>query len=169
MRLIAWSLMIVSALALGCDKPQETIPTITPSSSGTSESGDHGHEHAEGEEHAHEEGEEHAHEEGEEHSEETPAAEDGAANGQAEVIRFVADKKLEVPTMMCPYSCWPRVKETLAAQPGVEAVQLAEQPAGTEEGEIKERVVELKLSGDFDAEAAVAALSKIDFEANVVN
>ncbi len=151
MRRFAWVLMIVAAVSIGCDKPAETIPAVAPTgSSSTTVDGDHaGHDHAEGEGHDHAEGE------------------PSASNGQAETIRFVADKRINVPSMMCPYSCWPKVKETLAEQPGVEAVQLAEQPSGTAEGEIKERVVELKLNGNFDADAAIAALAKVSFDAEL--
>lgn len=132
-----------------------------------------GHEHAEGEEHEHAEGEEHEHAEGEhaegEHAEEAaseePKSDDTAATSSG-TIRFVADKQLKVANMMCPFSCYPKVKETLAAMPGVEAVQLVEQK---EEGVIDNPVVELKLSGDFDVEAAIAALSKVSFNAEVVN
>ncbi len=149
MRWFTWSLMLVCAATIGCNQPTETIPAVSPAgSSGTTADGDH--DHAEGEGHDHD-----------------ADAEPSASNGQAEVIRFVADERLSVPDMMCPYSCWPKVQETLAAQPGVEAVQLAEQPTGTVEGEIKERVVELKLSGDFDADAAIAALAKVSFKAEL--
>ncbi len=57
------------------------------------------------------------------------------------------------------------MKETLAAQPGVEAVQLAQQ---AKESEIDNPVVELKTSGDFNAEAAIAALEKANFADAVV-
>ena len=156
MRWFAWALMLVGAATVGCNQPVETIPAVTPagSSSGTTVDGEHAdHDHAEGEDH--------------DHDAAAPAGEPSAAKGQAEVIRFVADKSFSVPDMMCPYSCWPKVQETLAAQPGVEGVQLAEQPAGTPEGEIKERVVELKLNGNFDADAAIAALSKVSFKAEL--
>ncbi len=66
---------------------------------------------------------------------------------------------------MCPFSCWPKVKETLAAQPGVEGVQLAKQ---VKESEIDNPVVELKTSADFNAEAAIAALEKANFADAVV-
>ncbi|MEO8269421.1 MAG: hypothetical protein ABI557_06870 [Aureliella sp.] len=159
MRRFAWTLMLVCAASIGCNKPAETIPVVSPagSSSGTTADGDHaGHSHAEGEGHDHAEGEGHGHD-----------GEPSAANGKAELIRFVSDERINVPDMMCPYSCWPTVQETLAAQPGVEAVQLAEQPVGTPEGEIRERVVELKLKGDFDAKAAIAALAKVNFKAEL--
>ena len=96
-------------------------------------------------------------------------ADDDSAAVETPAIRFVADTKFEVPNMECPYSCYPKVKETLAALPGVESVQLAEQPEGTAEGVIETKVVELKLNGDFDADAAVAALKQESFDASVLN
>ena len=144
MRWFACALMLVCAAAIGCNQPVETIPVVTPAGSGTTVDGEHVEVdviEVEGE----------------------PAA----SNSQAEVIRFVADQRINVPDMSCPYSCWPKVKETLAAQPGVEGVQLAEQPADAQEGEITERVVELKLNDKFDADAAIAALSKVHFKAQL--
>ena len=151
MRWFAWTLMLVCAATIGCNKPAETIPVVSPvGSSGSGTTADADHDHAEGEGHDHD-----------------AKGEPSAANEKAESVRFVADKRISVPDMLCPYSCWPTVQETLAAQPGVESVQLAEQPAGTPEGEIKERVVELKLKGDFDADAAIAALAKVNFNAEL--
>ncbi len=144
MRWFACALMLVCAATIGCNQPTETIPVVTPSGSGTTVDGE-----ATEVEVIEVEGE--------------PAA----SNSQAEVIRFVADQRISVPDMSCSYSCWPKIKETLAAQPGVEGVQLAEQPADTQEGEINERVVELKLNDDFDADAAIAALSKVSFKAEL--
>ncbi len=172
MRRFAWTLAALCSLTLGCNQPVETIPAVTPepqSTSGTTmEEGGHDHD---GHDHDGEHGG-HAHAEGDDHDadkkgEAAEATDPSAANAPSETIRFVADKRLSVPEMMCPYSCWPKVKETLAGQPGVEAVQLAEQPAGTPEGEIKERVVELKLNGDFDTSAAIAALDKVSFKAEL--
>ena len=175
MRKFAWTLTALCALVVGCEAPVETIPAVTPeppASSGTTmDAGHEGHDHAEGEhgDHEHAEGDAkdaEAKAEAKEGAEEA-AAEPSASTAKPELIRFVADKRINVPEMMCPYSCWPKVKETLAAQAGVEGVQLAEQPAGTPEGEIKERVVELKLKGDFDADAAIAALAKVSFKAEL--
>ena len=166
MRWFAWCLMLSAAAFLGCAEPaNETTPTVTP----VTEGGDH--DHAEGHDHDHEGHDHEGHAEGEAHQDDGTHAgeEDSAATEPAEQIRFVADKSIQVPGMMCPFSCWPKVQETLAAQPGVEGVQLAEQPAGTPEGTIEKRVVELKLKGDFDSEAALAALSKISFEGEVLN
>lgn len=184
MRLFAWCMMGFAALLIGCNEPVETIPSVEPvsNSGGTTDGEDHGHDHGE-EGHAHaedghdhdEDGHDHGegHEAGEAHEShgDEGAAEstDSTSTGTPEKIRFVADKSIKVPGMMCPYSCWPNVQKTLATVPGIEGVQLAEQPEGTAEGEIKERVVELKLGDDFDADAAVAALSSINFEAEVIN
>ncbi len=101
----------------------------------------------------------------------TPAAEppksESSSNQPAPVVRFVANMSVKVPTMSCPFSCWPKVKETLAAQPGVEAVQLAVQ---AKEDAIDNPVVELKTTNQFDAKAAVEALAKVSFSgAEVVN
>jgi hypothetical protein len=71
--------------------------------------------------------------------------------------------------MMCPAGCYPAVEETLAQVAGVEAVQLAQQPAGTPEGEIRTKVVELKVGEGFDLETALAALKEANFEARQVN
>ncbi|MGN6134857.1 MAG: hypothetical protein ACTHOU_10170 [Aureliella sp.] len=81
--------------------------------------------------------------------------------------KFVAMTDLKVPTMSCPHGCWPTVKETLAAQPGVESVELAKQ---SNADAIDNPVVHVKLNGKFDSKAAVAALAKAGFEnAEVVN
>lgn len=97
-----------------------------------------------------------------------PAAEpkpDSSSTTSTDAVRFVATNSVKVPTMMCPYACWPKVKETLAAQPGVEGVQLAAQ---AKETEIDNPVVELKTTGEFNVEAAIAALEKINFANAVV-
>ena len=90
---------------------------------------------------------------------------DSASAKGGEAVRFVATKSVKVPTMMCPYACWPKVKETLAAMPGVEGVQLAAQ---AKETEIDNPVVELKTTAEFDVEAAIAALAKVNFADAVV-
>ena len=190
MRKFAWTLAALCSLTLGCNAPVETIPAVTPepeaSSGTTAGEGHEGHDHAHGDhdhapgdtkdagaeakaEEAKTEGVEvtDAKAEGAPEAKTEAAAEPSASTAKPELIRFVADKRINVPEMMCPYSCWPKVKETLAAQAGVEAVQLAEQPAGTAEGEIKERVVELKLNGDFNADDAIAALAKVSFKAEL--
>lgn len=190
MRKFAWTLSALCALTIGCNQPVETIPAVTPEpvTSGTTldeAAGDvaHDHDHDHDGDHDHAD-HDHAEGAGNDKDKDVDAAVDvveevevtdgeatepSASNAKPEMIRFVADKRINVPGMMCPYSCWPKVKETLAAQPGVEAVQLAEQPAGTAEGEIKERVVELKLNDDFNAEAAIAALEKASYKAELAN
>ena len=51
---------------------------------------------------------------------------------------FTRTVSLEVPTMECPVNSWPRVRDTLEAEPGVEFVLLAAQK---QENEINNRVV----------------------------
>ncbi len=67
---------------------------------------------------------------------------------------------LRVPTMSCPFSCWPNVKETLENQGGVASVELAKQEA---DDVINNPVVYVHLTGVFDQKAAVAALDKAGF------
>ena len=89
-----------------------------------------------------------------------------SSTGTAAAGKFVT-ASLKVPTMTCPHGCWPAVKEALAAQPGVESVELAKQ---SKADEIDNPVVHVKLKGKFDSKAAVAALAKAGFEnAEVVN
>lgn len=92
-----------------------------------------------------------------------------ASTGNGAAVRFVADKKLEIPGMECPYGCYPTVEKALASVPGVKAVQLAKQPEGTPEGEIALKVVELQLADGFDVSAAIAALKKVSFDASEAN
>ena len=164
MRSFAFSLMVVFATMVGCEQPRETIdkperssakipsPTVEGSSAVTLES------------------------EAPPVAAPVPAAEaapaavpeepkPSASTKSTDAVRFVATQSVKVPTMMCPYSCWPKVKETLASQPGVEGVQLAAQ---VKETEIDNPVVELKTTGDFNVEAAIAALEKANFADAVV-
>lgn len=72
--------------------------------------------------------------------------------------------EFEVPNMHCPYGCFPTVKKTLAAQPGVKDVLLAD-PDDAKDGSIEDRRVFVVLSdeGDFSAEAAAAELGSAGF------
>lgn len=72
---------------------------------------------------------------------------------------------MEVPEMHCPFACYPKVKETLAEQPGVESVELVEQK---DENAIDDPRVVVKLNGDFDATNAIDALAKVGFNQSVV-
>lgn len=165
MRWFAFSLMVVCAAIVGCDQPKETIEkkpdasasSKTPIASPTVESSSSA---VTGEAEAPAAVETTA-------PPADPAAPkpDAASSKNTSAVRFVATKSVKVPTMMCPYSCWPKVKETLASQPGVEGVQLAAQ---AKETEIDNPVVELKTTGDFNAEAAIAALQKANFADAVV-
>ncbi|HBE67989.1 MAG TPA: hypothetical protein DDW52_07550 [Planctomycetaceae bacterium] len=157
MRFLTLSAVLLTGFFVGCEQPEETIPTVVPYSGepkaaagdGTTSSGGTGS--------------------GATGSGMTSSGVTLKVESPADKVRFVADTSLHVEGMMCPYSCWPRVKETLQGQPGVSDVQLAEQPSSAAEGTITKPVVELKLDGSFDSEAAIAALAKEDFAAKLVN
>lgn len=68
---------------------------------------------------------------------------------------------LRVPKMHCPFGCYPQIKKTLENEPGVLAVELAEQQ---QEGAIDNPVVHIQTSGEFDAQAAIDALAKAGFD-----
>ena len=67
---------------------------------------------------------------------------------------------VEVPTMSCPFACWPKVKKTLERQPGVGDVILAPQK---EADAIDKPVVIVEATDAFQAEAAFAALTEAGF------
>lgn len=71
------------------------------------------------------------------------------------------DVALSVPTMNCPFDCWPKVKETLEGQPGVGVVTLAPQE---DANAIDNPLVYLTLSGEFSADTSLAALEAAGFE-----
>lgn len=67
---------------------------------------------------------------------------------------------VEVPTMSCPFACWPKVKKTLEKQAGVGDVTLAPQK---EADSIDKPVVIVEATDAFQAEAAFAALTEAGF------
>ncbi len=67
---------------------------------------------------------------------------------------------LEVPTMSCPFACWPKVKKTLEKQPGVGEVTLSPQK---DKDAIDQPVVYVEATDAFQAEAAFAALTEAGF------
>ena len=95
------------------------------------------------------------------------AAEPDAAISQVEevVAAPTFDVALTVPTMNCPFACWPKVKETLEHQPGVSAVTLATQG---KENVIDNPTVYLSLSGEFSADESIAALTEAGFDGATV-
>jgi copper chaperone CopZ len=84
-------------------------------------------------------------------SQATPAA------SSEEKVQLVA---FRVPDMSCPHACWPKVKKSLESQGGVASVELAKQ---SDEDSIDNPVVYLHLNGNFDQNAAIAALDKAGF------
>ncbi|MFM7071374.1 MAG: heavy metal-associated domain-containing protein [Planctomycetota bacterium] len=67
---------------------------------------------------------------------------------------------VEVPTMSCPFACWPKVKKTLEKQAGVGDVTLAPQK---EADAIDKPVVIVEATDAFQVEAAFAALTEAGF------
>lgn len=67
---------------------------------------------------------------------------------------------LNVPDMHCPFGCYPSVKKTLEQQPGVLAVDLAQQK---EEGVIDNPQVLVKFDEKFDRQSAIDSLAKAGF------
>jgi hypothetical protein len=67
---------------------------------------------------------------------------------------------VEVPTMSCPFACWPKVKKTLEKQAGVGDVTLAPQK---DADAIDKPVVIVEATDAFQAEAAFAALTEAGF------
>jgi hypothetical protein len=72
---------------------------------------------------------------------------------------------LRVPTMHCPFACWPKVKETLEQQEGVSEVTLAKQ---AKENELDNPVVHLQVASAFDSAEAIEALESVGFADAVV-
>lgn len=71
--------------------------------------------------------------------------------------------EVAIPTMGCPYACFPTVKETLEKQPGVLAVDLAD-PEDAEDGVIEDRRVFVTAVEGFDVAQATRALTKVGQE-----
>ena len=67
---------------------------------------------------------------------------------------------LKVPSMHCPFGCWPTVQSTLAKQPNVKDVKLATQK---DENAIDNPVVFISVAGDFDQAKAFSALAEAGF------
>lgn len=89
-------------------------------------------------------------------STEAPAETKSAAvTGEATLV------SLKVPTMDCPFACWPKVEKTLEAMACVSDVTLAPQK---EEGVIDNPQVEIKCEGEFNAAEAIEALKAAGFE-----
>ncbi|MCA9155308.1 MAG: heavy-metal-associated domain-containing protein [Pirellulaceae bacterium] len=86
-------------------------------------------------------------------------AELNSADGSAEAnFQTVA---LKVPSMHCPFACWPKVRDTLKEQGGVADVELAPQ---ADPNAIDNPVVYVKLNGDFEQAQAFAALASAGFD-----
>lgn len=88
-------------------------------------------------------------------TESSEPAEKPAVEGDVHMI------SLKVPSMHCPFACYPSVKKTLESETGVAAVDLAEQK---EEGVIDNPVVIIKAGENFDLDKAIASLTATGFD-----
>lgn len=81
----------------------------------------------------------------------------GAEHVEATAVAFNAQGAptiaFSVPDMMCEFSCAPKVREILAAQPGVQEVKV----------ELESKTATVVADETFDPEAAVAALVDVQF------
>jgi hypothetical protein len=68
---------------------------------------------------------------------------------------------LRVPSMHCPFACWPKVKKTLEGQGGVAEVTLAKQKS---ESELTNPVVYVQADDSFDSSEAIEALAAVGFQ-----
>lgn len=68
---------------------------------------------------------------------------------------------LKIPSMHCPFACYPSVKKTLESEAGVAEVELAEQ---SEEGIIDNPVVLIKAGTNFDLDKAISTLAGTGFD-----
>ena len=82
------------------------------------------------------------------------SAEQVAATPAAFNVEGAPTVEFSVPDMMCEFSCAPKVREVLAAQPGVKDVQV--------ELDAKRATVAVDEE-KFDADAAIAALVDVQF------
>ncbi|TWU57612.1 heavy-metal-associated domain-containing protein [Rubripirellula reticaptiva] len=98
----------------------------------------------------------------------TPAN-DGLGSAEAAVVTQVAAMAesgtltLSVPEMMCPFSCYPRVKKTLEGTALVTSVELAPQKV---EGEIDNRQVIVNYDAGFKLDDALEMLKEEGFNKN---
>lgn len=68
---------------------------------------------------------------------------------------------LKVPSMHCPFACYPSIKETLESEAGVAGVELIAQK---EEGVIDNPVVIIEAGENFDLEKAITTLASTGFD-----
>lgn len=79
----------------------------------------------------------------------------------ADSVKPVGQLVLNVPTMHCPFACYPSVKETLEGESSVAGVELAQQE---QEGVIDNPQVIVQFGDGFDVQRAIDLLAKKGFE-----
>ena len=93
----------------------------------------------------------------------TSSGEPGATAvvAQAEVMDDAGTLTLSVPEMHCEFACFPKVKETLEQETGVEEVTLAAQK---EEGVLDNRQVIVKYQAGFNPRSALKSLEEAGYK-----
>ena len=99
-------------------------------------------------------------------ADESGSAEAGSVVGAA-MMPAGAFFEVAVPTMHCPYACYPSVREQLEATPGVLAVSLAS-PEDAEDGTIEDRRVFIMADKGFDSSVVADAVSRAGHTAGEV-
>ena len=89
-------------------------------------------------------------------------ADQGVLTAETQQVAFTEGDTatLEVPKMMCPFACYPQVKETLEGIEGIKVVELVPQK---EEGAIDDRRVTVTFAADVNGAEATSALEKAGF------
>lgn len=68
---------------------------------------------------------------------------------------------LEIPSMSCQISCFPKIKETLEDMEGVEVVELVPQE---DEVAINDHRITVKFDSDVSSEATMQALADVGYD-----
>ena len=89
----------------------------------------------------------------------TPAVAESEVGGDSGLVELQTIA-LKVPSMHCPFGCWPTVQSTLAKQENVKDVKLAAQK---DPNAIDNPVVFVSVAGDFDQAKAFSALAEAGF------
>jgi copper chaperone CopZ len=84
-----------------------------------------------------------------------------AVSASPDVMTQAGTLTLNVPSMHCEFSCYPKIKETLETSEGIQEVELAKQK---EEGVLDNRQVIVKYDAGFDLNAALARLAEQGYD-----
>ncbi|QDT08155.1 heavy-metal-associated domain-containing protein [Planctomycetes bacterium K23_9] len=84
-----------------------------------------------------------------------------AVSSEANVRSEAGTLTMSVPDMMCEFSCFPKIKETLEATDAVKTVELAKQK---EEGTVDNRQVIVNYDAGFNVTEAIGLLEAEGFK-----